>query len=71
MDSSSLSVLTRGGEEELARVVPALGTPTEGSSALDAGDPAELQTRIHWNFSEFLRRLGEKQPVLVTLDDIH
>ena len=71
MDGSTLSVLTRGGEEELARVVPALGSGADRSSMADAGEPAELQTRIHWNFTEFLRRLGEKKPVLIVLDDVH
>ena len=71
MDASALSVLTRGGEEELARIVPALGIGTDEFSVADAGEPGELQTRIHWNFTEFLRRLGEKEPVLVVLDDVH
>ena len=71
MDASALSVLTRGGEEDLSRVVPALGVRSDLSSAMDAGDSSELQTRIHWNFSEFLRRLGEKTPILVVLDDVH
>ncbi len=71
MDASALTVLTRGGEEELARVVPALGIGGDESSASTAGESGELQTRIHWNFTEFLRRLGEKRPVLVVLDDVH
>ena len=71
MDASALSVLTRGGEEELARVVPALRGGTDQSSLAGAGEPGELQTRIHWNFAEFLRRLGERKPVLVVLDDVH
>ena len=71
MDASTLSVLTRGGEEELARVVPAPGIGTGEGSVSDTGEPGELQTRIHWNFTEFLRRLGDKQPVLVVLDDVH
>jgi len=71
MEASTLAVLTRGGEEELARVVPALGTGDDEFSAASAAVPGELQTRIHWNFTEFLRRLGEKKPVLVVLDDVH
>ena len=71
MDASTVTVLTRGGEEELARVVPALGDRSERTPVESAGEPAELRTRIHWNFTEFLRRLGEKKPVLVVLDDVH
>ncbi len=71
MDASALSVLTRGGEGELARVVPALGSGADQASGAGEGEPGELQTRIHWNFTEFLRRLGERKPVLVVLDDVH
>ena len=71
MDASTLAVLTRGGEEELARVVPALATGADEASVGIAGESGELQTRIHWNFTEFLRRLWEKKPVLVALDDVH
>ena len=71
MDASALSVLTRGGEGELARVVPALGSGPDQASGAGEGEPGELQTRIHWNFTEFLRRLGERKPVLVVLDDVH
>ena len=71
MDASALSVLTRGGEEELAQVVPALGSGADQASGAGEGEPGELQTRIHWNFTEFLRRLGERKPVLVVLDDVH
>ena len=71
MDAAALSVLTRGGEEELGRVVPAFGSGADRASVFGAGEPGELQTRIHWNFTEFLRRLGERKPVLVVLDDVH
>ncbi len=71
MDASALSVRTRGGEGELVRVVPALGSGAGQSSGVGEGEPGELQTRIHWNFTEFLRRLGERKPVLVVLDDVH
>ena len=71
MDDATLSVLTRGGEEELSIVVPGLrsgGTPDSVFAWTDSG---ELRTQIHWNFTELLRGLSKRTPLLVVLDDLH
>ncbi len=76
MEDATLSVLTRGGEEELSIVVPGLrggATPDPVFASAGPGDlrTGELRTRIHWNFTELLRRLSKRTPLLVVLDDLH
>ena len=71
MDDATLSVLTRGGEEELSIVVPGLRSGATHDPVFASGDPSELRTRVHWNFTELLRGLSKKAPLLVVLDDLH
>ena len=76
MEDATLSVLTRGGEEELSIVVPGLrggATPDPVFASAGPGDlrTGELRTRIHWNFTELLRGLSKRTPLLVVLDDLH
>ena len=71
MDAATLSVLTRGGEEELSIVIPGLrGGDTQDSVFASVG-PGELRTHIHWNFTELLRGLSKRTLLLVVLDDLH
>ena len=71
MDDATLSVLSRGGEEELSIVVPGLRVGGTSDSVLTPVGPDELRTRIHWNFTELLRGLSKRTPLLVVLDDLH
>lgn len=69
MDSSTLTVLSRGGEAELGYLFPALG------SAGDVADPAsldpdEFRTRLMWNFAEFVKRYASRTPLLCVLEDV-
>ena len=72
MDPETLSVLTRGGVAELAYLFPALAPagdpapPRVGSGE----DPSEFRTRLRWNFSELLRGLAAREPLLVALEDL-
>ena len=68
MDDAALSVLTRGGQEELSVVVPGLrgGGPTD--PVFESAGPGELRTRIHWNFTELLRGLSKRTPLLVSFN---
>jgi DNA-binding CsgD family transcriptional regulator len=73
LDSSALAILARGGEAELAQLLPGLGGE-EGRvdpRAPGGESPAELKTRLVWNFAQFLRRFAAKQPLLVVLEDLH
>ena len=71
MDDATLSVLTRGGEEELSIVIPGLRGGRLQDPVFASGDPAELRTRIHWNFTGLMRGLSKRTPLLVVLDDLH
>ncbi len=69
MDDATLTVLTRGTEDELRRLFPALG-PVEKPAHAGA-DPRELRTRLFWNLTEFLKNLAGRAPLLLILEDLH
>lgn len=70
MESSTLTVLTRGGEAQLRYLFPAMAQgepePPPGASA----EPEEFRTRLMWNFAEFLKRYAARTPILCVLDDV-
>lgn len=68
MDGGTLSVLTRGAEADLSRLFPALGPL--GSAAPDEGSPDEIKMRLFWNFTELLRGLAGRAPLLILLEDL-
>src|SRR5690606_5818057 len=68
MDPATLTVLSRGGESELTSLFPALGAG--GVVPASSGDPAELRTRLMWNFAEFTKRLAGRAPLLCILEDL-
>ena len=70
LEPSALTLLTRGGTEELAQLFPALAAGTRGSIAPVRGDPAEVKARLLWNFSQFLSRYAAKRPLLVVLENL-
>ena len=68
IDASTLAVLSRGGEAELARLFPALDLrPT---AQLARSDAADLKARLLWNFSQFLGRFAAKRPLLIVLENL-
>lgn len=70
MDSSTLTVLSRGGEAELRYLFPALARGDDQPPVSGTGEPEELRTRLMWNFGQFLKRYAARSPVLCVLDDI-
>ncbi len=68
LEPSALVTLTRGGDDALRTLFPALGAST--GAAADEGSPEELKTRLYWNFTELLRGLAERSPILILLEDI-
>ena len=71
MDDATLTVLTRGGAQELSVVVPGLRAGDVAEPDFSSAGPGELRTRIQWNFTELLRGLTRRSPLLVVLDDLH
>jgi DNA-binding CsgD family transcriptional regulator/tetratricopeptide (TPR) repeat protein len=65
MDPSSRNVLTRGGDW-LGTICPAFAT----DSAARDGDSTDGKARLLWQFSQFLSRMGDKQPLLIVLENL-
>ena len=67
----ALSVLSRGGEEELRVLFPALGAAAAAGPQPNTGEPDEFRTRLFWNFVEFLKSYAARSPLLLILEDLH
>lgn len=68
LEPGALTTLSRGGEADLAYLFPALSSAPLSRSGVE--DPAELKTRLHWNFAAFLGGLAAREPLLVVLEDL-
>lgn len=66
MDAAARNVLTRGGDW-LGTICPAFAR----ESASDEDSPRDGKARLLWNCSQFLTRIGEKQPLLLVLENLH
>ncbi len=69
IEPSVLMLLTRGGTAELAQLFPALGNADRPVPPA-RGDPAELKSRVLWNFTQLLSRLAAKKPLLLVLENL-
>ena len=69
IDRGTLTVLSRGGEAELARLFPALDLHSE-TRAQANGAAADMKARLFWNFSQFLGRFAAKRPLLIVLENL-
>jgi predicted ATPase len=67
MDASARNVLTRGGGW-LGTICPAFATETAPD---DPDGQRDGKARLLWNFSQFLSRLADKQPLLLVLENLH
>jgi DNA-binding CsgD family transcriptional regulator len=67
-DEATLTVLTRGTSGDLRRLFPALGAP---DGPIEDWDPTESRTRLFWSFTEFVKRLSERGPLLIVAEDLH
>lgn len=68
LEPGALTVLTRGSEAELAQLFPALGPG--GRPPTHDGSPSEQKMRLFWNFTELLRGMAARKPLLVILEDL-
>src|SRR5688572_5210590 len=66
MDPAARNVLTRGGDW-LGTICPPFGT----ENASRDSDGSDGKARLLWQFSQFLTRFGEKQPLLIILENLH
>jgi DNA-binding CsgD family transcriptional regulator/tetratricopeptide (TPR) repeat protein len=66
MDPAARNVLTRGGDW-LGTICPAFAT----ENAPREMDGSDGKARLLWQFSQFLTRFGEKQPLLIVLENLH
>jgi len=66
----TLTVLSRGGVPELARIFPGLGRADDSGRPVEIESPGEERTRVLWTFVEVLRGLSERDPLLVILEDL-
>jgi DNA-binding CsgD family transcriptional regulator len=67
MDASARNVLTRGGGW-LGTICPAFATET---ATEDPDGQRDGKARLLWNFSQFLSRVADKQPLLLVLENLH
>ncbi len=68
LDEAALTVLTRGTSGDLRQLFPALGAEAPPPPEWD---PEEFRTRLFWSFTEFLKRLAERGPLLMVTEDLH
>ncbi|HVD61463.1 MAG TPA: AAA family ATPase [Gemmatimonadaceae bacterium] len=70
LEPSTLAVLTRGANAELAYLFPALAGEKDRERVSASADPSDLKARLLWNFSQFLGRYATKQPLLIVLENL-
>ena len=64
----TLSVLTRGAAADLDVLFP--GARSRGEQGVARGDE-DSSLRVSWTFSQFLKGLGQREPLLIVLEDLH
>lgn len=69
VEPSVLTLLTRGGMAELVQLFPALDHDNRAATSV-RGDPAEIKSRLLWNFAQFLSRFAAKRPLLIVLENL-
>ncbi|MFC1574878.1 BREX system ATP-binding domain-containing protein, partial [Gemmatimonadota bacterium] len=66
----ALNVLTRGGAPELEYLFPGLSVTGSPGPRLESESSGEFRTRVLWTFTELLRELSKRDPLLVVLEDL-
>ncbi|HET9454228.1 MAG TPA: AAA family ATPase, partial [Gemmatimonadaceae bacterium] len=68
MEPGARNVLTRGGGW-LGTICPAFAT--EAAAPVDPDAQRDGKARLLWNFTQFLARVAERQPLLIVLENLH
>lgn len=71
MDESVRAAVTRGADEELAYLFPTLAPRDYRRPVLAGGEAGEFKSRVHWSFTELVKRYTGNDPLLVILEDLH
>ena len=66
----ALNVLTRGGAPELEYLFPGLARTPDASPRMSSESVSEFRTRVIWTFTELLREMSRRNPLLVVLEDL-
>jgi DNA-binding CsgD family transcriptional regulator len=67
LGDDAVIALTRG-VAELAHIFPWL--PSKAPTPSHHGDVSDFRSRLHWHVTQFLKRLAEKQPFIMILEDL-
>jgi len=70
LEPETLTVLSRGGEDGIRHLFPALDPGAAAVRSSGSGEPDEVRTRLFWNFAEFLKSFAERKPLLLVLEDL-
>jgi tetratricopeptide (TPR) repeat protein len=70
MEDSVRAALTRGADDELAYLFPSLAPRDYRRPVLTGGEVGEFKSRVHWNFTELVKRFTGGQPLCVVLEDL-
>ncbi len=68
--SHSLDVLTRGAAGELGHLFPGLATTGSPPAGVGSESPGEQKTRVLWTFTQLLKELSRRTPLLIVLEDL-
>ena len=66
----TLNVLSRGGAPELEYLFPGLAGSPDASPRMTSESLSEFRTRVLWTFTELLREMARRKPLLVVLEDL-
>jgi DNA-binding CsgD family transcriptional regulator len=67
LEAAEVARAANGSESQLARILPGLAN---GTGAPVGGADPDAKTQMHWHFAQFLLRLSERQPLLLTLENL-
>ena len=71
LGETTVSVMARGIEWELATIVPAFASRLPGTGVGAAARDPDAKGRLFWNFVQFICRLARREPLLLVLEDAH
>ena len=68
MTPEALRTLTRGADAELSPIIPLFQS---GGERVTTGEGSDVTSRLRWHAAQFLTRLSERAPLLLSIDNAH